>query len=312
MTESIGVVGLGLVGAALAELLITRGYRVVGCDIDPAKNAVLATRGGAAVDTPAEVAARCDRIILSLMTTNIVRHVVEGEKGILSASRPPACIIDTTTGDPVETAALAERLATRGVAYLDATISGSSEQIRRRVGTFMVGGAPETFALHRDLLDVFSDFVFHLGAAGSGSRAKLASNLVLGLNRLVGIRRSEGRNLILGFFGGKYGLFRPDGIFGTHRQAPSLQVTFVRGVGAQCRALGCRAPRSVAERRGRGPSGGYEGKARCERRVTWPGRGPTGSGPSAMRIRHWAGIREAEARCRVLRPAPRGRPPRRS
>jgi 3-hydroxyisobutyrate dehydrogenase-like beta-hydroxyacid dehydrogenase len=185
MTESIGVVGLGLVGAALAELLITRGYRVVGCDIDPAKNAVLATRGGAAVDTPAEVAARCDRIILSLMTTNIVRHVVEGEKGILSASRPPACIIDTTTGDPVETAALAERLATRGVAYLDATISGSSEQIRRRVGTFMVGGAPETFALHRDLLDVFSDFVFHLGAAGSGSRAKLASNLVLGLNRLV-------------------------------------------------------------------------------------------------------------------------------
>ena len=49
----------------------------------------------------------------------------------------------------------------------------------------MVGGAPETFALHRDLLDVFSDFVFHLGAAGSGSRAKLASNLVLGLNRLV-------------------------------------------------------------------------------------------------------------------------------
>ena len=185
MAEAIGIIGLGLVGSALAELLLARGDAVIGCDIDPARNAALAAKGGEAVSTPADVAARCDRILLALMTTAIVRQVVEGEDGILSAARRPSCILDTTTGDPDETAALAGRLAGQGVAYLDATISGSSAQIRRREGTFMVGGAPESFARHRDLLAVFSDRVYHLGPAGSGSRAKLASNLVLGLNRLV-------------------------------------------------------------------------------------------------------------------------------
>lgn len=185
MAEAIGIIGLGLVGSALAELLLARGYAVIGCDIDPARNAALAAKGGEAVSTPADVAARCNRILLSLLTTAIVRQVVEGEDGILSAARRPSCILDTTTGDPDGTAALAGRLTGQGVAYLDATISGSSAQIRRREGTFMVGGAPESFARHRDLLAVFSDRVYHLGPAGSGSRAKLASNLVLGLNRLV-------------------------------------------------------------------------------------------------------------------------------
>jgi len=185
MAEVVGIIGLGLVGSGLAELLLARGYTVVGCDIDPEKNAALTAKGGEAVGSPREAAARCGRILLSLMTTAIARQVIEGENGILSADRRPSCILDTTTGDPLETAELAGRLAAIGIDYLDATISGSSEQIRRRAGTFMVGGARDAVDRNRDLLAVFSDRVYHLGCAGSGSRAKLASNLVLGLNRLV-------------------------------------------------------------------------------------------------------------------------------
>ncbi len=185
MAESIGLIGLGLVGSALAELLLAHGYGVVGHELDAGRNTALADRGGEAVDSPAEVAARCDRVVLSLMTTDIVRQVVEGQRGLLSAARPPSCIVDTTTGDPVETEALASRLAAQGLAYLDATISGSSEQIRRREGTLLVGATPDDFARHQDLLAAVSHRVYHLGPPGSGCRAKLASNLVLGLNRLA-------------------------------------------------------------------------------------------------------------------------------
>lgn len=182
-TERIGLIGLGLVGSALAERLLAHGYAVVGYDIDPARSEALRSVGGEPAAGPAAVAERCTRILLSLMTTAIVRQVVEGEGGILAAARRPECLIDTTTGDPEETAALAERLVDQGIAYLDAPISGSSEQIRHRAGTFMVGGQREVFERCRELFAAFSDRVYYLGPSGTGSRAKLAGNLVLGLNR---------------------------------------------------------------------------------------------------------------------------------
>ena len=198
--ETVGLVGVGLVGSPLATQLLARVYEVVGCDIDPQRKRALEEQGASAVDCPAALAQSCDRVLLSLMNTAIVLEVVEGPDGLLSAGRAPNCIIDTTTGDPIATSALAERLAGRGVDYLDATISGYSEQVSRREGTFMVGGDAEVFARHRDLLDCFSDRIYHLGPAGSGSRAKLASNLVLGLNRLVlaeGLVFAEGLGLDL-------------------------------------------------------------------------------------------------------------------
>lgn len=181
--ECVGLIGLGLVGSALAELLLERGYRVVGYDIDPARGEALRARGGELVAGPGPVAERCTCIVLSLMTTAIVRQVIEGEGGILAAARRPDCLIDTTTGDPEESAALTERLTGQGIACLDAPISGSSEQIRRRAGTFMVGGRHEVFERCRELFAALSDRVYYLGPPGAGSRAKLASNLVLGLNR---------------------------------------------------------------------------------------------------------------------------------
>ncbi len=183
--DAVGIIGLGLVGSALADLLLARGWPVLGCDIDAGRREWLVARGGSLAETPAAVAAHCARVVLALMTTDVVVEVVEGDHGLMTGPRRPSCIVDTTTGDPDATAALAARLAARDIAYLDATISGSSEQIRRRDGTFMVGGSAAALAQCRDLLAVFSDHIHHLGPAGSGNRAKLASNLILGLNRLA-------------------------------------------------------------------------------------------------------------------------------
>ena len=185
MSETIGLVGIGLVGTALAEWLLAAGFGVVGYDVVPSKREHLEKLGGMAAAGPADVARHSRRVFLSLMTTDIVREVVEGPGGLLEADPPPTYIIDTTTGDPDETVALAERLAQRGVAYLDATISGSSRQIRDREALFMVGGERAAFDACRDLFAAVTDKAVYVGPSGSGSKAKLASNLILGLNRVA-------------------------------------------------------------------------------------------------------------------------------
>lgn len=183
--ERIGLIGVGLVGTALAEHLLADGFGVVGFDIDRSRRDALTALGGVAVNSPREVGERTRRTVLSLMTSEIVRSVLEGPDGLLSASRLPEVIIDTTTGDPDATVATALRLAERGVAYLDATLSGSSGQIRQKTAVFMVGGSEAAWLRCRDVFDAVAGRAIHLGPSGSGAKAKLATNLVLGLNRLV-------------------------------------------------------------------------------------------------------------------------------
>jgi 3-hydroxyisobutyrate dehydrogenase-like beta-hydroxyacid dehydrogenase len=183
MQHKVGLIGIGLVGTALAERLVARGFNVVGYDIVPEKREQLERLGGHAACSPADVASRARRVVLSLLTSDIVRQVVAGEAGILEATLPPELVIDTTTGDPDETERIGELLAERGIGYLDATISGSSVQIGDGEGVFTVGGEPEHFAACEDILDALTDKAFHVGPVGSGCETKLVINLILGLNR---------------------------------------------------------------------------------------------------------------------------------
>jgi 3-hydroxyisobutyrate dehydrogenase-like beta-hydroxyacid dehydrogenase len=185
MTGSIGLVGLGLVGTAIAESLLAQQFDVVGFDISPERCHQLERSGGRSVSSAADVANRVERVILSLPDTDAVRQVVEGPAGILEAESLPTHIIDTTTGDPEETMSLAQRLAERGITFLDSTISGSSRQVRERKAVLMVGGDKAEFEKCRDVFSALAEKVFYVGPSGSGSKAKLASNLILGLNRLA-------------------------------------------------------------------------------------------------------------------------------
>ncbi len=183
--RTVGLVGLGLVGTAISEHLISGGYRVIGFDIDPARCEALDKRGGVAVKSPVEVASHADQIFLSLMTTEVVCQVIEAENGLLEADRTPHLIIDTTTGTPPETIALGERLQTQGIEFLDAPISGSSQQIRDREALFLVGGSEHAYRACKPLLATITNKALYVGPTGSGAKVKLASNLILGLNRLA-------------------------------------------------------------------------------------------------------------------------------
>ena len=175
--ETIGVIGLGLMGTALTERLLGHGYPVVVWNRTREKAAPLLGRGAVWSDNPL---ASCQRAILSLYNTEAVKQVLGQMQGELHEG---LIILDTTTGEPIQTAALGARLAMQGVRYLDAPISGSSEQTRRGEATVIVGGDRQTFEACADLWPVMGAKVFHVGACGSAAKMKLISNLVLGLNR---------------------------------------------------------------------------------------------------------------------------------
>jgi 3-hydroxyisobutyrate dehydrogenase-like beta-hydroxyacid dehydrogenase len=175
----IGFIGLGLMGTALSERLLANGYRVAVWNRTPAKAAPIIAQGAEWCANPLAV---CQRVIISLYTTDVVEQVLEKLKEGLHAGQ---MIVDTTTGDPAHTAALGHRLRSRGVHYLSAPISGSSEQTRGGEATVIVGGAHETFAACADLWNVMGSKVFYVGSWESAAKLKLVINLVLGLNRVA-------------------------------------------------------------------------------------------------------------------------------
>ena len=177
--KRIGMIGLGLMGTALTERLIECGYRVLVWNRTREKAGPLVARGAEWSDNPL---AACERVIISLYTSDVVEAVLEQMRDGLHAGQ---VVLDTTTGEPAQTAALGARLAARGVRYLDAPISGSSEQTRRGEATVIVGGEREAFEACSDLWPVLGQKVFHVGPCGSAAKMKLVSNLVLGLNRVA-------------------------------------------------------------------------------------------------------------------------------
>lgn len=176
----IGLIGIGLMGRAIAERLRGGGLNVVGYDIVSAQRTALSALGGDLAADASAVFARCDRIILSLPDDQVVSTVL---RETARAMRLGRVIIDTSTGSPETATALGRQLARRGVTYLDATISGNSDQVRRGEVVLMVGGPKKAFARCQDLFRLFSKHAIHTGPCGSGARMKLVTNLVLGLNR---------------------------------------------------------------------------------------------------------------------------------
>jgi len=180
--ETVGVIGLGLMGEVLAGRLMAAGFGVKGYDIDPAKNARLVARGGMAVASTAEVAA-CRVIALAVFSTDQVEEVVE--QVLLPAAAAGTVVLCTSTCDPDRIEALGARLAGTNIRFLETPVSGTSEQVRQGDGVGLIGGDPKTAESIAPVLDALFPRRFHIGKIGDGGRAKLAVNLILGLNRMA-------------------------------------------------------------------------------------------------------------------------------
>lgn len=181
-SRQVALIGLGLLGTALAERLLRAGFAVAGYDPDPAASARLQSIAGAPLATAVAAAESASTVFLSLPGPLQVRATIDA---IEDSLQPGSIVLDTTTGNPVDVEAVAARLAARGVAYLDCEVGGSSKQLLAGEAILICGGHAPAFQKCREILAALSDRVFHTGAAGTGTRMKLALNIAIGLHRAV-------------------------------------------------------------------------------------------------------------------------------
>ena len=181
----VGVIGIGLLGQAFVHRLRGAGFEVVGFDVDPAKTTKLADLGGHTALSVADLARRCDPIVLAVFSTDQVEAVVES--GLLPALGEGSgkIVLCASTCDPERIAALGQRVAARGLRLLETPVSGASGQVSRGEGVGLIGGDPHVVAAVEPVLRAMFPTYFHIGEIGDGGRAKLAVNLILGLNRLA-------------------------------------------------------------------------------------------------------------------------------
>jgi 3-hydroxyisobutyrate dehydrogenase-like beta-hydroxyacid dehydrogenase len=182
----VAIIGLGLMGEVYATRLIAADLPVTGYDIDPVRRARLAEIGGTPVDTIAALFAKPARCtLLAVFNTDQVEDVVERQILPAAGETSNAVVVCTTTADPDRIAALAERVTPRGIRFLDVPVSGTSDQVRRGDGVALIGGDEAVATSLSTVFDALFARRFHIGKVGDGGRAKLAVNLILGLNRLA-------------------------------------------------------------------------------------------------------------------------------
>jgi 2-hydroxy-3-oxopropionate reductase len=181
----VGVIGIGLLGQAFVHRLRGAGLEVVGFDVDPGKTAKLADLGGHTALSVADLARRCDPIVLAVFSTDQVEAVVESELLPALGEGSGKIVLCSSTCDPERIAVLGQRVATRGLRLLETPVSGASGQVSRGEGVGLIGGDPHVVAAVEPVLRAMFPTYFHIGEIGDGGRAKLAVNLILGLNRLA-------------------------------------------------------------------------------------------------------------------------------
>jgi 3-hydroxyisobutyrate dehydrogenase-like beta-hydroxyacid dehydrogenase len=184
-STAVGVIGLGLLGEGLARRLLQGGYEVVGFDIDSAKIDKLASLGGIPATSASAVAQSCGPIVLAVFSTEQVEAIVEGDLLPVLGENSGRTLLCASTCDPDRVAALGERLAARGVELLETPVSGSSGQVSRGEGVGLIGGEAGVLAKVQPIVQTMFPTFLHVGKVGDGGRAKLAVNLILGLNRLA-------------------------------------------------------------------------------------------------------------------------------
>jgi 3-hydroxyisobutyrate dehydrogenase-like beta-hydroxyacid dehydrogenase len=184
-TRPVAIVGLGLMGEVYASRLLRAGIPVVGFDIDPARRQRLDAIGGRVAASIADLArpARC--VLLAVFNTDQVEDVVDNHLMPALGDDSRQIVVCMSTCDPDRVSALGERVASRGLQFLDLPVSGTSEQVRQGDGVGLIGGDRRIADEIKPVLDALFARTFHVGGLGDGGRAKLAINLILALNRLA-------------------------------------------------------------------------------------------------------------------------------
>lgn len=188
----IGFVGTGIMGSSMAGHLLAAGHDLHVHSRTRAKSLPLIERGAAWHDTPGDVAAVSDIVITMLGLPTDVEEVYFGatqrgpaDESLLGRARPGTLFIDMTTSSPTLAARIAEAAAARGLAAIDAPVSGGDVGARRATLVIMAGGAQSAFERARPILERMGSSITLLGPAGAGQRCKLANQVAVAVGMVA-------------------------------------------------------------------------------------------------------------------------------
>ncbi|MGC3987978.1 MAG: NAD-binding protein [Pseudorhodoferax sp.] len=181
--ETVGLIGLGAMGAGIAATLRRNGHALRVCDARPGVAAAFAAGGGTACASPAEVAQGCGVVVSVVVNAQQTEAVLFGENGAAAAMAPGSVFVMCSTVDPNWSVALEARLAALGLLYLDAPISGGAAKAADGQMTMMTAGTPAAYARAGGVLDAMAGKVYRLGdKAGAGSKVKIINQLLAGVH----------------------------------------------------------------------------------------------------------------------------------
>ncbi len=207
--QTVGFIGLGTMGREMARNLLQAGHTVHAYDLVADAVAQAVAAGAVPARSVAEAAAGADMVVTMLPDTPDVENVVLGEGGLLSNPPPGRLIADMSTIAPQAARRMHAALHERGMALLDAPVSGGPVGAANATLSIMVGGGGEAFARARPVFAAMGSTIIHVGETGTGQTVKLCNQLVVGINlqavceaialaRASGLDLQQMRNVLLG------------------------------------------------------------------------------------------------------------------
>jgi 3-hydroxyisobutyrate dehydrogenase len=181
----IGFIGLGNMGLPMAQNLIKAGHTVAGFDVTEYAAERLVTGGGRRAKSVAEACDDAEFVITMLPAGEQVREVYLGDGGVLGSVGKATVLIDSSTIDVKTARDVAEVAREKGLAMVDAPVSGGVAGAQAATLTFMVGGPDDAFARAKPMLETMGKIIVHAGGAGNGQAAKICNNMVLGASMIV-------------------------------------------------------------------------------------------------------------------------------
>jgi 2-hydroxy-3-oxopropionate reductase len=181
MPETIGFIGLGIMGKPMAHNLLKAGYSLIVFDRNHETTAELVAKGASSTRDMKEIAAQSDVVITMLPDSPQVEAVLTSPGGVLDGVHEGLIVIDMSTISPVVTKQVATRLGERGIAMLDAPVSGGDKGAIAGTLSIMVGGDEEVFSRCLPILQALGKTIVYVGKSGSGQVVKACNQIVVAL-----------------------------------------------------------------------------------------------------------------------------------
>jgi 3-hydroxyisobutyrate dehydrogenase len=175
----VAFIGMGTMGVPMAINILKAGHELVVHNRTREKEESVAAQGAKRAATPAQAAQTAEIIITCLSDTPDVEHVILGENGVIQGAQAGSIVADMSTISPTATRRMAEALTGKGIAMIDAPVSGGSEGAQKGTLSIMIGGEEKDVAKARPVFEAMGTTITHIGPVGAGQMTKAINQIIV-------------------------------------------------------------------------------------------------------------------------------------